>query len=244
MILPVLDLMCGQIVRGIGGRRDAYRAIVSRIAFSAEPTAVARAFQSHFGFEEFYLADLDAIQRGQPAFEVYRQLQHEGYRLWIDAGIRTSGDATLAALIEAEIAGIIVGLESVEGPTELQKIVQHAGEQRTVFSLDLKAGKPLGLSNLWTSNNPWIIAQQAIEKCGVQRLIVLDLARVGAGDGVGTEGLCRRLKQTYPDVQVTAGGGVRGIDDVRKLTASGVDVVLIASALHDERITAADVKRL
>lgn len=242
MILPVLDLMGGKVVRGIGGRRDEYRPIVSKIVASAEPTAVARAFRDRFGFKEFYVADLDAIQLGQPAFEIYRQLQHEGYGLWIDAGIRTSADVTLTALIEADVAGIIVGLESVEGPSELQKIVQRAGGQRTVFSLDLKVGKPLGRLDLWASNDPWIIANGAIAECSVQRLIVLDLARVGVGDGVGTEDLCRRLKQTYPDVQITAGGGVRGIDDVRKLKANGVDVVLVASALHDERITAENLR--
>ena len=93
MILPVLDLMHGQIVRGIAGRRDAYRPIVSRLTDSAEPLAVARAFRSHFGFTEFYLADLDAIQHGQPALAIHDQLQQDGFRLWIDAGLCTDGDA-------------------------------------------------------------------------------------------------------------------------------------------------------
>ena len=244
MILPVLDLMQSQIVRGIAGRRDAYRPIVSKLIDTAAPLAVARAFRTYFGFDEFYLADLDAIQNGQPAFEVYDRLQREGFRLWIDAGIRTSRDGALTSLLETDAAGIIVGLESVAGPAELREIVQRAGVQSTVFSLDLKAGQPLGRADLWHTGDAWTIAEHAVEALGVRRLIVLDISRVGVGEGVGTEVLCIRLKRTYPEVQISAGGGVRGIDDVRRLHTYGVDYVLVASALHDGRITPDDVKRL
>lgn len=244
MILPVLDLMQGQIVRGIAGRRDEYRPIVSRLINSAAPLAVAGAFRTSFGFDEFYLADLDAIQDGQPAFEVYDALLREGFRLWIDAGIRTGHDDALASLLKTAASGIIVGLESVAGPVELAEIVQQAGVQRAVFSLDLKAGRPLGRAELWDTDDPRSIAERAVERVGVRRLIVLDLSRVGVGDGIGTEDLCMRLQRAYPDVEITAGGGVRGANDVRRLHANGVDYVLIASALHDGRITPDDVKRL
>lgn len=239
-ILPVLDLMHGQIVRGVAGERDTYRPIVSQLAPTAEPLVIANAFRSHFGFSEFYLADLDAIRCGKAACEIHEQLRREGYRLWIDAGLRTDHDAALTALIEGKIEGIVVGLESVEGPGELKQIVHRAGADRTVFSLDLKAGRPLGRTDLWHTDDPWRIAEEAIEM-GIHRMIVLDLARVGVGGGVGTEALCKRLKRTYPPVQITAGGGVRGVADVRQLYDHGVDYVLVASALHDGRLTRDDV---
>jgi phosphoribosylformimino-5-aminoimidazole carboxamide ribotide isomerase len=237
MILPVLDLMHGQIVRGIAGRRHEYRPIVSTLVDSADPLAVAEAIRGRFGFDEFYLADLDAIQSGRPALDLYEQLQQAGFRLWIDAGIRTSRDDVLASLIAAETASIVVGLESIDGPDQLQQIVQRAGVERTVFSLDMKAGRPLGRTELWHSDDPWTIAVRAITALGVRRLIVLDLAKVGMSAGVGTQDLCKRLRQANPDVQISAGGGVRDIDDVRRLEENGVDYVLVASALHDGRIT-------
>src|SRR3981081_3031740 len=115
MILPVLDLMKGQVVRGIGGRREEYRPIVSKLVDFAEPLTVARAFRDPFGFTEFSLADLDAIQHDCPAFDVYARLQREGFQLWIDAGIRTHQDDALTRLI-ACADSIVVGLESVQGP--------------------------------------------------------------------------------------------------------------------------------
>lgn len=244
MILPVLDLMQGQIVRGVAGQRDAYRPIESTLVCSSDPLAVAQAFRSHFGFTEFYLADLDAIQHGQPALGVYRALQNDGFRLWIDAGLRTSQDATLTALLEADVASIIVGSESVAGPEELQRIVELAHADRVVFSLDLKAGQPLGRTDLWPPGDAWSIAEHAISALGIRRLIVLDLACVGVGAGIGTEALCIRLKQTFPAIELIAGGGVRNSDDVFRLLVLGIDRVLVASALHDGRLTAYDLRSL
>src|SRR5262249_48816430 len=152
-------------------------------------------------------------------------------------GLRAADDTGLETLIADETTSIVAGLESLRSPDELQKIVTRVGSKRVVFSLDLKAGEPLGNVALWPKRDPRSIAEHAIEDLGVRRLIVLDLACVGVGAGIGTEDLCERLKQRFPEIQLIAGGGVRGIDDVARLCGLGVDRVLAASALHDGRIT-------
>jgi phosphoribosylformimino-5-aminoimidazole carboxamide ribotide isomerase len=233
-ILPVLDLMQGKIVRGIGGRRDAYRPIVSRLTDSPDPLAVARAFRQQFGFDDIYLADIDAIQTGRPAMAVYEQLCRDGFRLWIDAGLRNMADAAFDWMLAEESANVVVGLESIDGPDALAAIRHKVGEERTVFSLDLKAGRPLARPDRW-AGDAWSIAESVIA-LGIRRLIVLDLAAVGVGNGVATENLCARLKQANPDVELTTGGGVRNGEDVGRLLHLGIDRVLVASALHDGRL--------
>ena len=64
-VIPVIDLMGGQVVRGVAGRRSEYRPVESRIAGDARPATVARAFVDEFGFEAAYVADLDAIVHGR-----------------------------------------------------------------------------------------------------------------------------------------------------------------------------------
>jgi phosphoribosylformimino-5-aminoimidazole carboxamide ribotide isomerase len=71
---------------------------------------------------------------------------------------------------------------------------------------------------------------------GVRRMIVLDLARVGVGEGVGTEDLCRQMRAADQNLEIIAGGGVRGRDDLKRLADAGCDAALVASALHDGRI--------
>jgi phosphoribosylformimino-5-aminoimidazole carboxamide ribotide isomerase len=232
-ILPVLDLKGDQVVRGLAGRRHEYQPIVSRLTPSCRPMEVARAFRAHFGLIELYLADLDAIAGAPPALPLYATLQSEGFRLWIDAGIRTATDGK--PLAAAGVEGIIVGLETVQGPLALAEVCRQFGKNRIVFSLDLKDGQPLGDRSAWRAQDTETIAAQAVA-AGVRRLIVLDLAKVGTAAGTGTEGLVARLAQTHPQVEVVAGGGVQGVEDLRRLQCAGARAVLVASALHDGRL--------
>ena len=45
-----------------------------------------------------------------------------------------------------------------------------------------------------------------------------------------------RIRARYPEVQVSAGGGIASIAEVYDLKAAGASAVLVASALHDGRI--------
>ncbi|HEV3263773.1 MAG TPA: HisA/HisF-related TIM barrel protein [Gemmataceae bacterium] len=235
-ILPVLDIMAGQVVRGIGGRRHEYRPVVSRLTSSCRPADVARAFRDAFGLHELYLADLGALAGAPPALPIYAELQALGFDLWVDAGIREA--STAAPLAATAIRRIVVGLETAT-PGAVADACQKWGGHRVVFSLDLTDGKPLGSP----AADAWSIATQAIAD-GVRCLIVLDLARVGTGAGVGTERLCRRLVEAYPGVEVVAGGGVCGVADVNRLKDLDVAAVLVASALHDGRLRPEDLANL
>lgn len=238
-ILPVLDLQDGLVVRGRAGCRQEYRPIVSRLTSSARPGDVAQAILWHFGLSEFYLADLNAISGAVPAMAVYALLRNLGCRLWVDAGIQAAAQALLLA--EAGVERIIVGLETIQGPGELQELIRILGPARVVFSLDLRAGVPLGNRTAWVGPDAWSIATQALN-LGITSLIVLDLARVGTGQGVGTEALCVRLTSAFPSVEIIAGGGIRDIGDVRRLERGGIKAVLVASALHDGRLSPEDLK--
>ncbi|MFO0865588.1 MAG: hypothetical protein U0744_13215 [Gemmataceae bacterium] len=52
---------------------------------------------------------------------------------------------------------------------------------------------------------------------------------VGVGDGLGTDDLCRELRHAYPKIELLAGGGVHGLDDLHHLDPLGLDAVLVAS---------------
>jgi phosphoribosylformimino-5-aminoimidazole carboxamide ribotide isomerase len=228
-ILPVLDVMNGVVVRGVGGRRQEYRPIISRWAPSGAPLDIAQGFRKQFELSELYLADLDAIAGARPALSLYEALRGKGFPLWVDAGVRDA--AAARALADAGVERVVIGLETVRGPEELAGACRDLGE-RVVFSLDLKGGEPLGDTSAWQAREAEGIAAQAIG-AGARRVLVLDLARVGEGRGTGTEALCAALAAKYPAVEVAAGGGVRDIADLRRLRACGVRTALVASALHD-----------
>lgn len=262
-VIAVLDLMDRVIVRGIGGRRDRYRPIDSPLVEGAAPQAVARAIRQRFGIAEFYLADLDAIEGRPPSWDIYDRLLGEGVALWVDAGLRDRRQAAAMAAFEMQSQelpvgstptqfrsaaadrrpdGVIAGLETVGNPQTLAAMIEEVGQDRLVFSLDLLGGAPLA-SRGWPASGAWDIAQHAF-RAGVRRFIVLDLARVGMGQGTGTGELCRRLRGLDNSIEIVAGGGVRGVEDLGSLADAGCNAALVASALHDGRLTPEGVRSL
>ncbi len=229
-LIPVIDILNRVVVRGVAGQRDQYRPIQSALTDSVDPLKMALAIRAKFGFDELYVADLDAITRGQPDFSLYRSLREHGFRLWIDAGI--SSPSAVIPLIDLGVERVIVGLESCPSPVSLREIVQLAPVGRLTYSLDLKNGSPLGSPDWGTM--PLEIARTVID-AGITNLIVLDLAAVGVGEGVRTAALCQELKTRLPPhTDVITGGGVRDMRDLDQLGQAGVQGVLIASALHQQ----------
>ena len=142
-VIPVIDLMHGQVVRGVGGRREQYRPIESVLAADARPTTVARALADG-GFCETYVADLDAILGRQPAWEIYEQLIAAGLEPWVDAGVSSPQRARQLAdfrTIGRGLAAVVAGLESAGDPGMLAEIFAIVGPARLIFSLDLKQGR-------------------------------------------------------------------------------------------------------
>jgi phosphoribosylformimino-5-aminoimidazole carboxamide ribotide isomerase len=238
-ILPVIDLMDGTVVHAVSGRRHEYRPIVTPLCVGSSPLALARAFREHFGLAELYLADLDAIAGRPPARRTFAELIDDGFTLWVDGGVRTLHEARVPGEMGA---GIVVGLETLAGPEALAEILAGYGE-RVMLSLDLREGEPLGRREGWKQPDAHGIAAEAVG-LGVQRVLALDLARVGVGAGLGTEELCAGLASAHPHVEILAGGGVRDRADLLRLKACGVSAVLVASALHQGRLTRADIEGL
>lgn len=237
-VLPVIDLLHGQVVRGIAGERENYRPIQSQLASDAKPESIARAF-AEFGFRECYVADLNAIAGGEPHWDAYAAMLHHGLELWIDAGC--AEQALAKRLASFEVAGrglkrILVGLESLESPDRMPKLVECIDTERIVFSLDLKHGRPLTRIDDWRTLEPLEIARR-VYACGARSFVILDLAAVGTNGGPATTTLCEDLRRASPDVELISGGGVRNADDLRTFAKAGCDFALVASALHDGRIT-------
>lgn len=236
-ILPVIDLRFGQVVRGIAGRRDEYQPIDSRYAGDSRPGSIAHVYVSDFGFQDCYVADLNAILDGQLDVAALEAIAVQGLSVWLDAGIGNvpQWQACQAALREWSPYRWVVGLESLESWQALVQLLRHISPERLVFSLDMKAGVPLTTREDFQQMTPEQIARHAAE-LGVTSMILLDLAAVGEGKGSQTLSLMQTLKGEMPAVQLLGGGGMSWPDDIAALATCGAARVLVASALHDGRI--------
>ena len=233
-VIPVIDLMGGQVVRGVAGERDQYQPIQSHLVEGSEPGEVARALQPFAAEGILYVADLDAIQGGDVDWSSLSQVAATGLEIWLDAGITNLQRAIEVSQWRTEngqlLSGIIVGLESIVGPSALQAVLDVAGD-RTIFSLDLKCGELLSDSPGWRNHTPDSVAHAAVSM-GVKRIIVLDLAAVGRDAGLHTVELCRELTQRFPQTEFISGGGIRSAEDLAELERAGCCGALVSSALH------------
>lgn len=222
-------------VHAVGGNRHKYQPLRSIWQASDHPKALAEAIRRGMGGDLLYVADLDAIDGQPPDLSLYRDLCRDGAALWLDAGIRHRR-AIEPLLGVAESLRIVIGLESVGGPSALAGIVARAGPERILFSLDMDDGRPrFAPGATWPDADPLAIVARVVE-LGIRRLILLDLRRVGTDRGVGTEALLGRIREAHAEIAVAVGGGIRSIDDVKRLRGCGASAMLIGSAIHDGRI--------
>lgn len=234
-LIPVIDLMRGEVVRGIAGNRKEYQSNQSCLLHGSAPLETAAAFRTHFGIEHIYLADLDAIEGRAKPSPVINMLVDAGHQLVVDCGVTSAVDAQ--DLLKIGVSKIVVPLESISSLQSVSEIIQVLGPHRTIFSLDLKDGVPLG--KVAANMSLETIIRNVVD-FGIETMIVLDLAGVGTSSGVKTIPLCRSIQTSHRSLKIWSGGGIRSMADVAALAANGVEGVLVASALHDGRITPDD----
>jgi phosphoribosylformimino-5-aminoimidazole carboxamide ribotide isomerase len=235
-VIPVIDVMDGQVVRAVGGRRELYQPLTSRVVDSTDPGTVALAMLRTVGVNELYVADLDGLMGHRPRLGWLKGVTDAGVRVMIDSGVRHPEDAR--HVFEAGATSVIAATETLGGFGELKALCEAAGHDRIIFSVDLRNGKVVGAESAWgVGPDPVELVRQAVAS-GIQRVVLLELARVGTGIGPGTVGLCQRTRAVFPDLELVAGGGVRNHDDVNRLADAGADGVLVASAIHDGQLHA------
>jgi HisA/HisF family protein len=226
-LIPVVDLLKGQVVRAVRGDRKAYRPIVSALCASSDPVTVARILCEHCAARQLYVADLDALQGGAVQIAVLADLLRAlpGIELWLDAGL---ADAPAGQALREQLAPyasrivLVFGSESLRSREALERCFEAtAGDPGAALSLDRRDGQRLDAAGCWDAVELW-----------PKRLIVMTLERVGSGAGPDLETL-QEVRRLAPGAMVIGAGGIRSEDDLARASAAGADAWLVASALHD-----------
>ena len=226
-IIPVLDLKAGQVVHAKHGDRQNYLPIQSALSDSSEPLTIVRALQSLYPFKCLYIADLDAIQgNGTHAVEIKNiQKEFPDLEIWLDAGFNAS--EAIQAWQDSK-ARIVLGSESLVS-IDRYKTMLNACKTAPILSLDFKSGQFLGPQALINEPQLW-----------PNEVIVMTLDQVGSQSGPDLAQL-NAIKNLSPTISIYAAGGIRSIDDLNTLKAQHFTGVLVASALHNGKISKAEL---
>jgi phosphoribosylformimino-5-aminoimidazole carboxamide ribotide isomerase len=191
------------------------------------------------GFDELYLADLDAITGGTTNFSIFKRIADEtGLELMVDAG--TADLARAEEVLKSHVSKVVIGTETLRHVGFVAEAVEFFGSERVVVSLDLMGDKVLSKLEF---DGPQDLAPllREFQEMSVAQIIVLDLARVGSGEGVNLPVLKTVL--SHSNAKVLVGGGVQNIKDLVELKQIGVAGVLLATALHSGRISLEELRQ-
>jgi phosphoribosylformimino-5-aminoimidazole carboxamide ribotide isomerase len=250
-VIGVIDLAGGMAVHARRGIRARYAPVevAAGRPIGGDPITLARTYLNHLGLTELYAADLDAITSGAGRSAtggdrgehqaIVRELSAMA-PLWLDAATSSPDDARLA--LDLGAWRVIVGLETLGSFDALRAICAAVGRERVAFGLDLRGGVPIAPRLDVSPGEPEYLAARAAE-IGVGTVIVLDLARVGEAAGPDLQ-LIARVRAAAPGTPLIVGGGMRGLEDLERLAEAGCDGALVATALHDSRLNAGDVRGL
>jgi phosphoribosylformimino-5-aminoimidazole carboxamide ribotide isomerase len=238
-IIPVIDLMKGQVVQAVRGERTSYQPVQSVLASDAQPLTVARALQDATGCDELYIADLDAIMGGQPQWSVVREIADRvRAKLSVDAAITDTAKALEA--IEAGAERVIIGSETLQDLDASRALRSELPAERLIFSVDIVKGLVRSVCSALHDADP-LAALDLMAREGWLQFIILTLDLVGTGGGPDWS-LMKKARSRFPELFLIAGGGVRTPQDLQQLASMNVSGVLIATSLHRGWITPQDLQ--
>jgi phosphoribosylformimino-5-aminoimidazole carboxamide ribotide isomerase len=228
-IVPVIDLLNGQVVRGVKGDRKAYRPIVSALCGSSDPVSVARQLLDHCAARQLYVADLDALMGGSVQIGLLQTLLEELPEideLWLDGGFADAAAAQSVVDALGTRVAPVFGSESLASRAALERCFDRQGPfgERALLSLDRRDGQRLDVAGSWDAPELW-----------PPRVIVMTLERVGAGTGPDLQTL-REMRSRSPMTTLIGAGGLRSAADLDAAGAAGAAAWLVASALHDLQV--------
>ncbi len=211
------DLLGGVVVRGVRGQRDRYRPIseYSQVVATADPEAVIRAIRPR----ETYVADLDRITGRGDNLGTVAALSRLT-RTMVDAGAAMPEDV---ARMRPAAHAVILGTETASLP-----LIQESQGPGVIVSVDMVNGRMMAGDP--ALRRPPLEVVRALDDLTLDAIILLDVARVGSGEGVDL-GLLEAVASAsrHP---VIAGGGVRDLDDLDRIGTAGGAGAIVASAVH------------
>lgn len=232
ILLPVLDLLNGRVVHACRGHRDGYLPLAA-FPFDSSPLSVTGKLLELYQFQQLYIADLDAIMgRGNNHLAIAAIAQcYPALQLWVDGGIADS--KAIERLLEIGVTRPVVGTETLPGLKSWQALQNSPWAERLVLSLDYREGKFLGPPGLERQPELWPTT-----------LIAMNLDQIGGKEGPHWPLLARlRQRCLQRDGELLAAGGIRGLEDLNRLTAEGIKGALLATALYDGSLGAAQLRQ-
>jgi phosphoribosylformimino-5-aminoimidazole carboxamide ribonucleotide (ProFAR) isomerase len=155
----------------------------------------------------------------------------------VAGGLRTQ--ASIDASFDAGAARVVLGTAALRDATFAGRAAGRFGADRIVVALDVRGG--LALADGWTSDDAGVGVDRALRTLadqGIETFEVTAVERDGTLSGPDLE-LLERLV-TSDRGRIIASGGIRTLDDLRRLREIGCAGAIVGRAVYEGRFGLAD----
>lgn len=228
-IFPAIDLYDGKAVRLLKG--DYQKMTV----YSENPLEIAKDFENS-GAEFLHIVDLEGAKTGEtPNINTIEKIvKNTSLFTEVGGGIRTL--ETVKKYSNIGVKRVILGTAAVNDEEFLLSAVKKYGEKIAV-GIDIKDG--FVAIKGWTDLSKYTPFEfcEKMQNIGVKNIICTDVSKDGAMQGTNLD-LYKKMSERF-DLNITASGGVSGIDDIKRLKGLGIYGAIIGKAYYTKAISLA-----
>lgn len=226
IIFPAMDLRNGNCVRLYQGEFSTSQLV------GENPIDIAIDFKNQ-GAEYIHMVDLDGALKGDIAnLDVIKGVIKEtGLPIQLGGGIRNIN--TIEKLIEEGVSRVILGTAALNNPPMVKEAVKNFGEKIAV-GIDARDGYVAIEGWIKVSKVQYIDFAKNMEDIGVKTIIFTDIGRDGTLTGPNFEATDMLNEQVSCDI--IASGGMKSIEDIKKLTDMNMYGAIIGKALYSKSI--------
>jgi phosphoribosylformimino-5-aminoimidazole carboxamide ribotide isomerase len=231
-MIPAIDLKDRKAVRLSKGLMETAK------IYSDEPWQVARRFEE-LGSEWVHLVDLNGAFAGEPKnLDQIRKIR-EKTRLTLELGGGIRDEATIEMYRELGIDRLILGSVAVRDPEFVKAM---AKKHPIVVGIDAIDGMVAVEGWAEPSDMPATELARAFADCGVQAIICTDVGRDGMMTGINID-FTLAIKEAS-GLETIASGGLRDIEDIRRLIEAGIDGTIVGKAFYQGTLDLEEAFRL
>jgi phosphoribosylformimino-5-aminoimidazole carboxamide ribotide isomerase len=227
IVIPAVDILGGKCVRLVRGELEK-----SKIYYE-NPIEAAQLLETQ-GAELIHLIDLDAaLGSGQNMRAIKKILENISVKVQVGGGIRTLEKAD--SLLKLGAYRVIFGTVAVQNPKLVEEAVSRFGSKSIAVAVDEKEGKAAvhGWKN--SSEKDYLDLSRTFEAMGVGALIFTSISVDGTLKGPRMEKIVKLVEAVK--VPVVASGGVSSLNDLVELARTGVEGVVVGTAIYEEKFT-------
>lgn len=227
IILPAIDIRGGKAVRLYQGDYTKEEVVAKDIYEQAKE------FQ-RLGATHLHLVDLDGAKQGAGINEeiILKLAKTVDMSIEVGGGIRTLD--RIDKLLGNGIDKVILGTAAME-QEDLVKAALAKYAERIIVGVDARNGKVCGNGWLSESDLDYIDFTKKMADLGVYNVIVTDISRDGTLQGANIE-MLKTLSEKV-DIKITASGGVKDIEDIKKLKESGIYAAITGKAIYSGELS-------